>query len=300
MDIFVDIDTFTNTNTVTDVEVTAELYLDTFSNSNTVTSIANITLDIFPDVLINDNIVTSIDNVFFSINASSITNTSTVSNIKVPAISTLISVGSISNINTFTSISGIFIPNVSNVTIVNESIVTILGSTTYDITKSIGSIVNTGLVSNIRTTLTENIAALGKVSARKNTPYKQFKDFIYSDFSLDFISHPLTNDIGILYDIDAIKQSISTIINTNKFERPFGDYDIASKVRSFLFDLSDGFSDTEIKNEIFSSLMAHEPRIIIENITSKKSDAHSVSVSIFFRIKKTEKIEEFKTLLKRI
>lgn len=300
MDIFVDIDSFTNSNIVTDIEISLYLDLDTFSNLSIVTAIDNITIGISPNTFNNDNIISFIDSVDFSIAPNTFSNSSIISDINVPPLSTPVPISSISNTNTVTNINGIFIPNVSNVTIVNSNIVTNLGLVTYDIISSIGSIVNNGLVSNIKTTLTENIAALGKISTRKNTSYKQFKDFIYSDFSLDFISHPLTNDIGILYDVDAIKQSINNIINTNKFERPFNDYDVASKVRSFLFDLADGFIDTEIKNEIFSSLMAHEPRIVIENIASKKVDAYSVSVSIFYRIKKTEKIEEFKTLLKRI
>lgn len=297
IDVFVD--TFENISDVSDVEVVLYVELDTFSNSSTVTDLNDVLYSVSISSFSNISDVTDLSKVSFTLLPGTFTNLTYVSNIKVPPSVIPVQTSTISNSNTVSSISGVFIPNVSNITIVNTNIVQPLNLITYNLFIEPETIKNTNTVTNARTTLTENIAALGKIYNRKNVHYKQFKDFIYSDISLDFIAHPLSGDIGLLYDVDSIKQSLSTIINTNKFERPFGDYDIASKVRNFLFDLANGFVELEIKNDIFSTLMAHEPRIVITNITSNIVDRHSVSVSILFRIKRTEKIEEFKTLLKR-
>ena len=44
---------------------------------------------------------------------------------------------------------------------------------------------------------------------------------LYSDFSLDFLAHPITKKIRILKDNDAISQALKILILTDKYERLF-------------------------------------------------------------------------------
>ena len=50
------------------------------------------------------------------------------------------------------------------------------------------------------------------------------KTKIYKDFDLSFSINPITGDLGTKSDVNAIQQSIKTLINTNFFERPFNPH----------------------------------------------------------------------------
>ena len=44
---------------------------------------------------------------------------------------------------------------------------------------------------------------------------------LYSDLDITFERHPVTNDVVLKKDSDAIKRSLKNILLTNDFERPF-------------------------------------------------------------------------------
>ncbi len=43
----------------------------------------------------------------------------------------------------------------------------------------------------------------------------------WSDLDLDFLAHPVTKDIVLKRDVEAIKRSVRNLIMTNPHERPF-------------------------------------------------------------------------------
>ena len=54
-------------------------------------------------------------------------------------------------------------------------------------------------------------------SQGKNVAAKE----VYADLDMNFTPHPITGDLTIKKDTDAIKQSIKNIMLTNYYERPF-------------------------------------------------------------------------------
>ena len=44
---------------------------------------------------------------------------------------------------------------------------------------------------------------------------------VYSDISLSFSKHPVTNDVGKITDVNAITNSMRNILTTRLGERPF-------------------------------------------------------------------------------
>jgi hypothetical protein len=44
---------------------------------------------------------------------------------------------------------------------------------------------------------------------------------IYSDFDLSFAANPVTGDVAKKYDVNAVKQSLKTLVLTRFYERPF-------------------------------------------------------------------------------
>ena len=44
---------------------------------------------------------------------------------------------------------------------------------------------------------------------------------LYKDMDITFERHPITDDITVKKDVDAVKRSLKNIVLTNQFERPF-------------------------------------------------------------------------------
>ena len=43
----------------------------------------------------------------------------------------------------------------------------------------------------------------------------------WADLDLDFTAHPVTKDIVLKKDVEAVKRSVRNLILTNKYDRPF-------------------------------------------------------------------------------
>ena len=82
----------------------------------------------------------------------------------------------------------------------------------------------------------------------------------FKDINLSFKRHPVTNDLVVIKNEDAIKKSVKNIIFTILGEKPF-EPDFGSVMNEFLFDLNTNLSEIRISDEIKSSLLNYEPRI---------------------------------------
>ena len=60
----------------------------------------------------------------------------------------------------------------------------------------------------------------------------------FKDISLSFTKHPVTNDLIILKNEDAIKKSVINLVRTRLNERFFNDL-LGTSVENSLFELSD-------------------------------------------------------------
>ena len=90
----------------------------------------------------------------------------------------------------------------------------------------------------------------------------------FKDINLSFKRHPVTNDVVVIRDEDAIKRSVRNIIFTILGEKPFQP-NFGSAINQSLFDLSTNLNEIRISDEIKQSLLNYEPRIdnIIVNVT---------------------------------
>jgi len=88
------------------------------------------------------------------------------------------------------------------------------------------------------------------------------------DINLSFKRHPVTNDVVVIRDEDAIKRSVRNIIFTILGEKPF-EPNFGSVINESLFDLNTNLSEIRVSDEIKQSLLNYEPRIdnIIVNVT---------------------------------
>lgn len=112
-----------------------------------------------------------------------------------------------------------------------------------------------------------------------STPNKLYKDV---DFS--FEAHPETGDVLKKIDNNAVKQSVTALINTAFGERPFNP-DLGSSLRALLFEPIDYITSKTIQKSIEYTLSNFEPRIALDSVTVEPDeDANSYDVSIYFSV----------------
>ena len=106
----------------------------------------------------------------------------------------------------------------------------------------------------------------------------------FKDINLSFKRHPVTNDLVVIKNEDAIKQSVKNIIFTILGEKPFLPL-FGSKMNSALFELDTNFNETKISDEISSVLLNNEPRIsnVLVSV-SNPDDTHELNVTIQYDI----------------
>lgn len=121
----------------------------------------------------------------------------------------------------------------------------------------------------------------------------------FSDLDLNFTAHPVTGDINIRYDADAIKASVKNLVLTQNYERPFHS-EIGSPINSLLFDLTTPLLVVSLHRIITDLINNHEPRVnLTEVVVNVSPDNNSVYVSIYFTILNTQNPIKLDLILER-
>lgn len=121
----------------------------------------------------------------------------------------------------------------------------------------------------------------------------------FSDLDLNFTAHPVTGDINIRYDADAIKASVKNLVLTQNYERPFHS-EIGSPINSLLFDLTTPLLVVSLHRIITDLINNHEPRVNLTEVGVNVSpDNNSVYVSIYFTILNTQNPIKLDLILER-
>ena len=110
----------------------------------------------------------------------------------------------------------------------------------------------------------------------------------FKDISLSFKRHPVTNDIGVLKNADAIKRSVRNLVQTIPNERFFNST-IGSDIRGLLFENVPGFVDfgtaSIIEKQIQTTIENYESRIDnLEVNVDPRPDQNEYEVIIIFDI----------------
>lgn len=109
-------------------------------------------------------------------------------------------------------------------------------------------------------------------------PTKQFKDI-----SLSFKKHPVTKDILVLKDNDAIKKSVMNIVRSSIGDR-FYESSLGSRINDLLFSLdSDEYHQSLLKSEINTALQNWEPRVKVLKVNTSIIVDH-IEVTIEYEI----------------
>ena len=106
----------------------------------------------------------------------------------------------------------------------------------------------------------------------------------FKDISLSFNAHPVTNDLTILKNENAIKRSVRNLVQTIPRERFFNPI-LGTDIRGSLFDFVDFGTASVIERQIQTTIENFEPRVENLNIeVFPRPDDNEFEVNIYFDI----------------
>ena len=87
----------------------------------------------------------------------------------------------------------------------------------------------------------------------------------FKDISMTFQSNPLTRDLIVLKNENAIARSVKNIVFTVPGEKPFNP-DFGSRITDSLFENIDDITASQIETELRDSIGRFEPRVSITSL----------------------------------
>ena len=106
----------------------------------------------------------------------------------------------------------------------------------------------------------------------------------FKDISLSFKKHPVTNDVTVLRNEDAIKKSVINLTRTRINERFFNEL-IGTSIGDSLFENMNSGIESALEEEITSLLSNYEPRIELNSVyVIANQDGNDVNVQIDYDI----------------
>jgi len=106
---------------------------------------------------------------------------------------------------------------------------------------------------------------------------------IYSDIDFTFTRKPVTNDVALSYDAQAVARSIRNLLSCKHYERLWNP-DLGSNIETILFEPISTSSKTSLENEVREMIDKYEPRVNLKSVvvtTSPDSNSYSISITYY-------------------
>jgi len=137
---------------------------------------------------------------------------------------------------------------------------------------------------------------VGKQSTARSTKNRE-----YIDIDLSFAAKG-AGDVYKKTAVASVKQSLKTLLLTNRTEKPFSPY-FGANLNLYLFELADNSTVNAMKRAIIENIRVFEPRIdplTVEVLTDLEPDQNSLTITIIFNIVNSLEKSEFTTRLNRL
>ena len=106
----------------------------------------------------------------------------------------------------------------------------------------------------------------------------------FKDISLSFNRHPVTNDVTVLRNEDAIKKSVVNLCRTRINERFFNEL-LGTSIEDSLFETNLDDISSFIEREITVLLKNYEPRITLTNVIAESLvDSYELQIRVEYEI----------------
>ena len=110
------------------------------------------------------------------------------------------------------------------------------------------------------------------------------KEVVYRDLGLSFIPHPVTKNVSVLKNEDAVKRAIRNLILTNQGESFFDDL-YGGNVTALLFENYGPVSELTMKRNIEEAVIAYEPRATVLGVEIiSRPDNNRIKINVMFSI----------------
>ena len=106
---------------------------------------------------------------------------------------------------------------------------------------------------------------------------------IYSDIDFTFTKKPVTADVALSYDAQAVSRSIRNLLLTNHYERPFNP-DLGSSVNALLFEPISSLTTSQLQTTITTTINNYEPRVNLKGVVVTalpEKNAYGVTITFF-------------------
>ena len=122
--------------------------------------------------------------------------------------------------------------------------------------------------------MSDQLVNNGKTVATKNQ---------YADMDISMRAHPVTGDVSVKTDADAIRRAVRNIVLTNKYERPFKP-NFGGSIRNMLFELDTDRKVNRMKSTMKKVIETFEPRVKNVVVLFGEVERNEMDVTIFYNI----------------
>lgn len=121
----------------------------------------------------------------------------------------------------------------------------------------------------------------------------------YIDMDLSFTVHPLSKNLSLKKNHNAVKQSVLNLLQLKKGDKPHHP-EIYSPVADYLFENMSAATRLVLESEISNYLSFYEPRIDISNVVVNFPDNNNIEVTVEAVILNTSTPVTINTLIERL
>jgi len=126
------------------------------------------------------------------------------------------------------------------------------------------------------------------------------KSILYSDFHMDLSINPITEDLALKTNEEAIKESLRNIILTDRGERLFQP-NLGSDVRASLFENANPVSLKILEERVRDAIDNFEPRVSVIDVDLLSIyDDNTVQITIQFYIRNREDPLQLSMFIERV
>jgi phage baseplate assembly protein W len=122
----------------------------------------------------------------------------------------------------------------------------------------------------------------------------------FTDFNLLFSRHPVSGDLNIKSDEEAIKASLRNLISTKNYERPFHP-EIGCQLFSMLFENFTPVTVQIMKKTVFDTVRKFEPRVSVLDVKIRDNPGNNrIDMDIIFKINNSDRPITLSTYITRV
>lgn len=126
------------------------------------------------------------------------------------------------------------------------------------------------------------------------------KKTIYSDLFTNFDINPISDDVAVKTNENAVKQSIRNLILTDRGERPFQPK-LGGNIRRMLFENVEAQTMLVVKEQIKQTIEDYEPRCsVIDVVVTPSTDRNAIAITIVFAVINKQEPVSLELILDRV